>query len=216
MNRWGSAWGSVGITEFITEWATGILSALGYPGLVFLMALESMIAPIPSEAVMPFAGFLVVQGQFTLGGAIAASSLGTMIGSWLSYWMGLYGGYPLIERWGKYLLLDKEHLELTRRWFERRGELTIFVSRFIPVVRHFISIPAGVARMNPWKFSIYTLIGGTAWNTILLVVGMKLKERWTTVQHYSHLVDVVVVIGILISGAWFLRRQWHQRQRASS
>lgn len=201
----------MGLTQWITEWATATLQWMGYPGLSFLMALESMIAPIPSEAVMPFAGFLVTTGEFSLTGAVLASSAGTLIGSWLSYWMGRLGGYPLVERFGKYLLLDKQHLDATVRWFEKRGEITILVSRFIPVVRHFISIPAGVARMNGLRFSIYTLIGGTIWNTFLLVVGMKLRERWDVVQHYSHAADVVVVIAILGFGVWFVRRQLHSR-----
>lgn len=199
----------------ITEWATGLMLALGYPGLCLLMALESMIAPIPSEAVMPFAGFLVADGKFTCAGAVAASSLGTMIGSWLGYAMGRYGGYPLVVRYGKYLLLDKEHLDLTVRWFERRGQLTIFVSRFVPVVRHFISIPAGVAKMNLVTFSIYTLIGGTLWNSFLLVLGHQLREKWEIVGHYSHPIDYVVVAMILGVAVWWVWRHMKKRQPAA-
>ncbi len=203
----------MGLTTVISEWATQILSVLGYPGLMLLMMLESMIAPVPSEAVMPFAGFLIVQGQFSWTGAIVASSAGTLLGSWLGYWMGMWGGYPFVQRFGKYLLLDQEHLEATVRWFQKRGEITIFVSRFIPVVRHFISIPAGVAKMNPFKFSLYTLVGGTAWNTFLLAVGVKLRERWDVVQHYSHQVDIVVVVALIGFGIWFVRRQLAHRRR---
>jgi membrane protein DedA with SNARE-associated domain len=202
----------MGLTTLISEWATHILSVLGYPGLLFLMTLESMIAPVPSEAVMPFAGFLIAQGRFSWAGAIAASSAGTLLGSWLGYWMGQWGGYPFVQRFGKYLLLDQEHLDATVRWFEKRGEITIFVSRFIPVVRHFISIPAGVARMNPLKFSLYTLVGGTLWNTFLLVVGVKLRERWDEVQHYSHQIDIVVVVVLAVFAIWFIRRQLANRR----
>ena len=105
----------------IAEWITSFMSALGYPGLVIMMGFESMIAPVPSEVVMPFAGFLVVQGQFTFLGATLASSLGTLIGSLLGYAMGRYGGYPLVHRFGRYMLLEKEHLEATVAWFEKRG-----------------------------------------------------------------------------------------------
>lgn len=202
----------MGLTTLISEWATHILSVLGYPGLLLLMALESMIAPVPSEAVMPFAGFLIAQGRFSWAGAIAASSAGTLLGSWLGYWMGQWGGYPFVQRFGKYLLLDQEHLDATVRWFEKRGEITILVARFIPVVRHFISIPAGVARMNPLKFSLYTLLGGTLWNTFLLVVGVKLRERWDQVQHYSHQIDIVVVIVLAAFAIWFIRRQLANRR----
>jgi membrane protein DedA with SNARE-associated domain len=197
----------MGITEFIAEWATRVLEQAGYGGLVFLMALESMIAPVPSEAVMPFAGFLVVQGAFSLEGAVLASSAGTLIGSWIGYLMGLWGGYPVVERWGRYLLLNREHLDWTARWFERRGEITILVARFIPIVRHFISIPAGVARMSPWRFSIYTLIGGTAWNGILLWLGMALRERWELIHEYTHHVDIGVAVILAACLAWWAWRQ---------
>ncbi len=194
----------------ITEWVARILSALGYPGLLLLMGLESMVAPVPSEAVMPLAGFLVHQGRFTWVGAVLASSAGTLLGSLISYWMGRFGGYPLVVRFGKFLLLDREHLDLTVTWFEKRGELTIFVARFIPVVRHFISIPAGVAGMNLVRFSVYSLIGGTAWNVFLLALGYKLKERWELVGHYSHQIDYVVVALILGVGGWWV---WHRLRR---
>lgn len=197
----------MGITEAIAEWATRVLEAFGYAGLTFLMALESMLAPVPSEAVMPFAGFLVVQGSFTVAGAVLASSLGTLLGSWLGYWMGAYGGYPAVERWGKYVLLNRAHLDWTVAWFEKRGELTILIARFVPVVRHFISIPAGVAGMSPVRFTLYTLIGGTAWNGILLYAGIELRERWEIVQRYSHQVDIVIVAALLLACAWWV---WHR------
>jgi membrane protein DedA with SNARE-associated domain len=197
----------MGVTEAIAEWAADVLEAFGYAGLAFLMALESMVAPVPSEAVMPFAGFLVAQGSFTVFGAVIASSLGTLLGSWLGYWMGAYGGYPAVERWGKYLLLNREHLDWTAAWFEQRGEMTILIARFIPVVRHFISIPAGVARMSPLRFTLYTLIGGTVWNSILLYLGVELRERWEIVQRYSHQVDIVIIVALVIVFAWWVWRR---------
>jgi membrane protein DedA with SNARE-associated domain len=201
----------MGVTEAIAEWATRVLEQSGYAGLAFLMTLESMIAPVPSEAVMPFAGFLVVQGTFTLEGAVLASSAGTLIGSWLGYLMGAWGGYPVVARWGRYLLLNREHLEWTARWFEKRGEMTILIARFIPVVRHLISIPAGVARMSPWRFSLYTLIGGTTWNCILLYAGMELRERWELIQKYTHHVDIAVVAVLIAAVAWWIFRRLHAR-----
>ncbi len=198
----------------IAEWITSFMSALGYPGLVIMMGFESMIAPVPSEVVMPFAGFLVAQGQFTFLGATLASSLGTLIGSLLGYAMGRYGGYPLVHRFGRYMLLEKEHLEATVAWFEKRGEITVFVCRFVPIVRHLISIPAGVGRMNLPRFCLFTLLGGTAWNVFLLWLGVKLGERWELVHEYSHQIDYVCLAVLLAGGAWWVRRHLLRRKIA--
>ncbi|MDX9974423.1 MAG: DedA family protein [FCB group bacterium] len=204
------------MVEYIAEWIIAIMATLGYPGLVLMMTLESMVAPVPSEIVMPFAGFLVVQGKFTFLGATLASSLGTLIGSLLSYYMGKWGGYPLVLRCGRYLLLDEKHLDWTVRWFEKRGELTIFVSRFVPVVRHLISIPAGVGNMNIIKFSIYTVIGGTIWNVILLWAGVALGERWSIIHTYSHQIDYFFIAGILAVVAWWIWKQWNVRRNSAA
>ena len=202
----------MGFSVLLIEWVEAAFNQIGYCGVVFFMALESMILPVPSEVVMPCAGFLVTTGKFTFIGAVLASSLGTIIGSLIGYYMGKWGGYPVVEYFGKYLLLDKEHLEYTHRWFEKRGELTVLITRFVPVVRHLISIPAGVAEMNLLRFCAFTLIGGTTWNTILLVVGMKLKENWTVVSHYSHEIDYVVVAGLVGIGIWWIRKQLKRRK----
>ncbi|HPO15287.1 MAG TPA: DedA family protein [Candidatus Hydrogenedentes bacterium] len=196
--------------EQIALWIEHIMEVLGYPGLVLMMALESMVAPVPSEIVMPFAGFLIVKGTFSIAGGIIASSLGTILGSLISYYMGKWGGYPLVIRFGKYLLLDREHLDFTVRWFEKRGEITILICRFIPVVRHLISIPAGVGNMNIIKFSIYTLVGGTIWNTILLFAGIWLKDHWGIIHEYSSQIDKIVVAILVIGGVWWV---WKQLQR---
>ncbi len=185
------------LTQQITNWATHILETTGYAGLVFLMALESMIAPIPSEAVMPFAGFLIVDGEFSWAGVIIFSSIGSILGSLISYYLGYWGGRPLVLKVGRFFLLDKSHLDSTEKYFTKRGEITILVARFIPVVRHLISIPAGLAKMNIWKFLIYTVIGATCWNTILVIAGYYLKENWTEIMKYSHTIDYFVV-GILV------------------
>jgi len=186
----------MGITEWIAFNAVAFISATSYPGIFLLMVLESMVFPVPSEAVMPFAGFLIVDGQFTFTGVIIASTLGSIIGSLASYTMGYYGGKPFIKRFGKFLLLDTHDLEITERFFAKRGELTIFISRFIPVIRHMISIPAGLGKMNLFKFVLYTILGAGMWNAFLTYVGFKLKENWSEVMKYSHVIDIVVV-GIL-------------------
>lgn len=194
------------LTDAITAFAVKCLEVTGYAGAAALMALESMIAPIPSEAVMPFVGFLVVDGKWDLWLAVLFTSLGSITGSVMSYLMGYYGGKPLILKVGKYLLLDQHHLKMTEDFFQRRsGTLTIFISRFIPVVRHLISIPAGMGKMPLGAFLIATTVGATLWNVFLLVCGMKLREHWNVVQKYSHQVDIVVVLVMLAGIAWFVR-----------
>jgi len=202
------------ITEMISNLAVRFLEATGYVGAGILMALESMIAPVPSEAVMPFVGFLVSDGKWNLGASVFATSLGSLVGSLLSYCMGYYGGRPFVLKVGRYLLLDRHDLEWTEAFFmRRRGTATLFVSRFIPVVRHLISIPAGTGRMPLVPFVVATVLGATLWNTFLLFLGMKLREHWTLVQEYSHQVDVVVVILLLAACVWYVRSRLPGRRR---
>jgi membrane protein DedA with SNARE-associated domain len=204
------------ITELISTFAIRCLEVAGYAGAGALMALESMIVPIPSEAVMPFVGFLVADGKWSLGGAILATSLGSIVGSSLSYMMGYYGGKPLVLRLGKYLLLNLHDLERTEQFFHRRsGAMTLFVSRFIPVVRHFVSIPAGIGRMPLPRFLVTTLLGATLWNTFLLFCGMKLREQWNIVQRYSHQVDYAVLALLVLGIIWFVRQRLAAKQPAT-
>jgi len=202
----------MGLTEFLIEYITGFISSVGYWGIAILMALESMIAPVPSEAVMPFAGFLIFEKQFTFTGVIFFSTLGSIVGSLISYYIGAYGGRPIINRFGKYLLLDQHHLEITEKFFTKYGSLTVFISRFIPVIRHLISLPAGGGRMNIIKFSIYTVVGAGLWNAFLAVVGYYLKEHWVEVRHYGEIADVVVII-LFAAGIGFLAYRYWRRHR---
>ena len=202
------------ITEFISTIAVRILDATAYAGAFFLMALESMIAPVPSEAVMPFVGFLVTDGKWNLWMALLSTSLGSLVGSLLSYWMGAYGGKPLVLKVGKYLLLNRHDLELTERYFnQRQGLLTVFVARFIPVVRHFISIAAGMGKAPLLPFMLVTVVGSTLWNGFLLYLGMRLREHWTVVQKYSHQVDIVIIVVAIVGIGWFLRCGLAARKR---
>jgi membrane protein DedA with SNARE-associated domain len=201
------------LTQFITEFAIRCLDTGGYAGAAFLMALESMIAPIPSEAVMPFVGFQVADGKWNLWLAVLATSAGSLVGSLISYLMGYYGGKPVVLRVGKYLLLDQHDLEITEGFFHRRsGKLTIFISRFIPVVRHLISIPAGIGRMPVVPFLLATVIGATLWNGFLLICGMKLREHWDLMLKYAHEVDIVVVLALLAGMIWFARSRLARRR----
>ena len=201
------------ILAYIGSLAIAITSALGYPGLVILMALESMIVPLPSELVLPFAGFLVAQGRFNFWLAIAAAALGSLIGSLISYAMGYYGGDKFVRKFGKYCLLDESDLTTAEKWFARRGEITIFISRFVPVVRHLISIPAGIGKMNLAKFSIYTLIGATLWNTILLYLGYILGERWAQIRQYSEKISISVALLLVLAVAFTLWRHLKHKHK---
>jgi len=196
------------LTEFISGVATNVLTTAGYPGAAGLMALESMIAPVPSEAVMPFVGFQVKDGHWNLWLAILATTIGSLVGSLLSYYMGYFGGKSLVLKVGKYLLLNRHDLEMTEKFFHaNRGTMTIFISRFIPVVRHFISIPAGIGKMPLLPFLITTGIGATMWNSFLLGCGWYLRDKWRIVQKYSHQADIVIVVLFGIGMIWFLRKR---------
>ena len=194
----------MGITEWIAATAVALIGATGYPGIFILMMMESMVFPVPSEAVMPFAGFLIVDGHFTYTGVIIFSTLGSIAGSLISYGIGYYGGKPFIHRFGKYLLLNPHHLEISERFFSKRGDITILVSRFIPIVRHLISIPAGFGKMKIWRFSLYTIIGAGCWNTILTYIGYTLKQNWSAVMKYSHVIDLVVIVVLGAAGLFYL------------
>jgi len=200
------------MTELFVEYVTAFIAMAGYAGLVVLMAFESMILPVPSEAVMPFAGFLIFEGKFTFHEVTFFSTLGSIIGSEISYLAGSYGGRPFIRKFGKYLLLDMRHLELTERFFNKYGDKTIFASRFIPVIRHLISIPAGAGRMNPVKFTAYTVFGAGLWNTFLAYVGFHLKSHWMIVRKYGELVDLVV-LGFLVAGVVYLIFRYKTRSK---
>ena len=193
----------------IVEWVVELMSSWGYFGLFVLMILESMIFPIPSEAVMPFAGFLVADGKFNFILVAIVSALASLVGSLISYYLGLYGGRRFLYKFGKYFLIEESHIEWTEKWFREKGEKTIFIGRLIPVVRHIISIFAGVGRMSLKHFLIYTFVGALLWNTFLLWIGYLLREKWDTLLKYSTEVDIITVIFIVGFIIWFV---WKHRK----
>lgn len=200
------------ITNAVTDFAIWCLEVSGYFGAAFLMALESMIVPLPSEAVMPFVGFLVADGKWNLWYAILATSTGSIAGSSISYAMGYYGGRPFVLKVGKYLFLNEHDLKRTEDFFSRRqGTWTLFLSRFIPVVRHLVSVPAGTGKMKLLPFILATLVGATLWNTFLLFCGMYLREHWRVVQTYSHQIDIVVVAALLLGFGLFVKSRYKAR-----
>jgi membrane protein DedA with SNARE-associated domain len=202
----------VGITESIAAFGTHIIGAIGYVGVFLLMVAESMILPMPSEAVMPFAGFLVAEGTLGWVGTILSATLGSIVGSLIGYGIGKFGGVPFLTRFGKYLLLDADDLSKTTGFFQRRGGITIFVCRFIPVVRHLISIPAGMGEMRLLPFCLFTIVGAGIWNAFLTACGYMLKKNLSVVMRYSHLIDIAVLVVLAGLVALFVVR--HLRRRA--
>jgi len=205
----------VGITQAIATFGTHVIGSIGYLGVFLLMVSESMVLPTPSEAVMPFAGFLVAEGTLSAVGVVVFATLGSIVGSLASYAIGLYGGRPFVERFGKYLLLDRRDLEMTDRFFHRRGALTILIARFIPVVRHLISIPAGIGRMGLGAFVAFTVAGAGIWNAFLTFCGYLLQRNWQTVMRYSHLIDYAVLVFLVALVALYVARHLLRRARDS-
>jgi len=201
---------------FIGSFALTVISQLGYAGIFFLMMLESMIVPVPSEFVMPFAGFLVVQGSFSAVFVILVSTLGSITGSLLFYYLGKTGGITLVQKYGKYVLVDTEDIEKTETWFNKRGDLTIFLARLIPVVRHLISLIAGIGNMNVKKFTIYTILGAALWNGILTYLGMFLGQHWNEVSQYLENLDVIIVILLIAGCLYFIYRHLQRRKKTTA
>ena len=187
-----------------------IISSVGYAGVFFLMAMESACIPIPSEVIMPFSGFLVWSGRFILWQVVLWGALGNLFGSILAYWVGAWGGRRLVAKYGKYLLISSQDLALADNWFARYGQATVFLSRLLPVVRTFISLPAGIARMNFKKFCAYTLAGSLFWSLILAYVGMKMGENWENLKIYFHKFDLVIGFLIIFGAIWWIKRHLSQ------
>jgi membrane protein DedA with SNARE-associated domain len=197
------------LIEFVSGFIVATIAALGYGGVVLLMAIESACIPLPSEIIMPFAGYLVSRGQMNLWGVGIAGAIGCVLGSLVAYWVGMYGGRPLIEKYGRYVLISRQDLEMADRWFSRYGEAIIFTSRLLPAVRTFIAFPAGVARMNLTRFVLYTFAGSLPWCLGLAFVGQKLGEQWNkdaTLKTLFHRFDFVIGIVGLLAVIWWVRR----------
>jgi len=197
------------IIELVSAFIVATISTLGYGGIVLLMAIESACIPLPSEVIMPFSGYLVYTGQFNLWIVTVAGAFGCVLGSLVAYWVGMRGGRPLIEKYGRYILISHHDLDLADRWFARYGEAIVFVSRLLPAVRTFIAFPAGVARMNLKKFVIYTFAGSLPRCFGLAYVGQKLGEQWDQdplFKSWFHRFDFVIGIAIAIAVVWWVWR----------
>lgn len=197
------------IIEILSGFIVATISMLGYAGIVLLMAIESACIPLPSEIIMPFSGYLVYTGRFNLWAVGVAGAFGCVIGSLVAYWVGARGGRPVIEKYGRYVLISRHDLDLADRWFSRYGEVIVFASRLLPVIRTFIAFPAGVARMNLKRFVIYTFLGSLPWCLALAYVGEVLGEQWDkndTLKTWFHRFDFVIGIIGLAAAVWWVWR----------
>jgi membrane protein DedA with SNARE-associated domain len=199
------------ILEALASFVIYVISQMGLPGIVFLMAIESACIPLPSEVIMPFSGYLVFLGKYSLWSVGLAGAVGCVAGSIPAYYLGMYGGRPLIEKYGKYILMSRHDLDMADRWFERHGEATVFFARLLPVIRTFIAFPAGVARMEMKRFIIYTFAGSLPWCLGLAYVGMVMGEKWPTLRGYFHKFDLLIGAAIVAAIIWYVRRHLKHR-----
>jgi membrane protein DedA with SNARE-associated domain len=199
------------ILVLLSTFVIWIISSLGYAGIVVAMAIESACIPLPSEVIMPFSGYLVSQGRFTLWGVSLAGALGCTLGSAAAYAAGAYGGRPFILKYGRYFLVTAHEVDRADRWFACYGMAATFISRLLPVIRTFISLPAGIARVPFTRFLIYAFLGSLPWSWALAYVGMLLGEHWDRVSGVLHSLDFVIVLGLAAGAGWFVWRHWPRR-----
>ncbi len=196
----------ISIVEFISDLIVNLISTFGYAGIFFAMALESACIPFPSEVIMPFGGFVVSEGEMSLIGITLAGALGNLFGSVVAYFVGLKGGRPFLEKYGAYVLLSRKKLDMADDWFMRYGDRAVLVSRMLPVVRTYISLPAGIARMDFAKFSFYTFAGSLPWCFALGYLGVLLGPRWDSFKVWFHLLDAVIIIAVIIGAAYIISK----------
>jgi membrane protein DedA with SNARE-associated domain len=195
------------ITDPLVQFAVDVIDKLGLPGIFVLMTAESACLPIPSEATMLFAGFNVSNGHYSLFAVTAVGVIANLVGSWIAYAIGYYGRVDVLERYGSKLHIKPSHLAWADRWFERYGDVTVFVSRLLPIIRTFISLPAGVARMPFWRFTTLTLLGCIPWVFVLAFIGKQAGDNWDKWKNNLHYVDYVVVAAVVLGVAWLLLRR---------
>jgi membrane protein DedA with SNARE-associated domain len=203
------------IIEVLGSIVVEVISATGYLGVALFMAIESACIPVPSEIIMPFAGYLVSTGELTLWGVALAGAIGCNIGSTVAYAVGYWGGRPLAERWGRYVLLNRHDIDVAERFFDRWGTATVFIGRLLPVVRTFIALPAGFAEMNMWKFQIYSFVGSLIWCFALAYVGEQLGIQWDSnpaLKSAFHGADLLVAVLLLAGIALFVWRHLRARR----
>jgi membrane protein DedA with SNARE-associated domain len=202
------------LTDPLVRLATSVIDSLGLPGVFALMVAESACIPIPSEATLLFAGFNVSDGHWSLLEVVVAGVLGNLVGSWIAYAVGYFGRVDVLERHGAKLHVKPSHLRRADDWFARYGSITVLLCRLLPVVRTFISLPAGIARMPFWRFTVLTVIGCVPWVWLLSFVGLKAGDNWDRWKDNLHYVDYAVVAVVVLGAAWLLLR--HRSRRADA
>ncbi|WP_353463357.1 DedA family protein [Mammaliicoccus sciuri] len=197
------------------SWITSVMEQFGYFGIALLILLENVFPPIPSEVILTFGGFMTTKSDLTVLGVVAASTIGSVGGAVILYWIGRILNVErierIIEKWGKYLRLTKEDVRKADAWFDKYGPWTVFFCRFIPLIRSLISVPAGMSGMNQWLFLVLTTIGTLIWNLVLVMVGAKVGDNWHQIVNYmdvySHFMYAVIAIGIIVFVIWFIRKK---------
>jgi membrane protein DedA with SNARE-associated domain len=197
-----------GIIETVTNFAIYLIEDLGYWGVFIGMTLESACIPLPSEVIMPLSGFVVYRGEMSLLGITIVGAVGNLIGSWIAYFVGLKGGRPFLEKYGKYVLISPKKLDMAHEWFDKYGHEAVLISRVLPIIRTFISLPAGIAEMDLKKFSIYTFLGSLPWCFVLAYIGFMLGPKWNIIEEYFHYMDIVVVIALVILAIYLVHKYW--------
>jgi len=202
------------IIEYLSGFIIAVISGSGYAGILLLMAIESACIPLPSEVIMPFSGYLVYTGRFNLFWVATVGALGCNLGSLVAYYVGYYGGRPLVERYGSYIFLSEKELHWADEFFLKWGDGAVFVSRLLPVVRTFIALPAGIARMRQVRFHVFTFVGSWPWCFVLAWIGMRLGEKWDKdprLKEWFHRFDAVILGVIVIGVVWFVWTHWKHR-----
>jgi membrane protein DedA with SNARE-associated domain len=201
------------LTDPLVEFATNVVADLGLPGIFVLMLVESACIPVPSEATMLFAGFNVSEGEYGLLTVTLVGSFANLVGSWVAYWIGYAGRVDILEKHGRKLHVKPEHLRWADRWFERHGDATVFFTRMLPIVRTFISLPAGVARMPFWRFSVLTFAGCVPWVFMLTFIGKQVGDRWESWKDSLHYFDYAVAAAIVLGVAYLIIKNRRDRAR---
>lgn len=198
------------LESYLIPFLENLYAQMGYLGLVLVMTLESACIPIPSEIILPMAGWMVAMGKWNLWLAVFFGTVGNTLGSCVAYWVGATGGRPLVERFGRYIFISHHDLELADRWFARYGEWTVFFSRMMPIVRTFISLPAGIARMNFFKFLVYSIAGALPWSFALVYAGKVFGDNWESIRRFLQNFDYLIAVAIIALVALYLYRHLHR------
>lgn len=201
--------------ESFAQWVQDVVRLFGYPGVFVLITLESTLVPIPSELVMPFAGFMAWKGEFSLPVILVINSVGAMLGSGICYWIGVVGGKPFLVKYGKYFLVRQHEIDRTEAFFAKHGKKTILIARFLPVIRHVISVPAGIARMPLPGFFLQTFLGATIWGGTLILLGYYVGANWEafarTLKRVDLLIGAILVLALVALAIRFVVRRRRER-----